>query len=314
MYFYLPYCLHISGTVADGVYRNGDGSVEFTNPLTQQQEPLLGRDRPIFDTMCVVANEDAYPVSVKYEFRDADGLMVPWNQNSQPLSFWETEIPAKCSLAMSLVRFNPFPDPPTDFIGRGLITVSRTSSQNPQPTDIHVRAYLGGGRDYPHWWNEISLELPVFKNSVPQRSKLVLPYIIQYRDMNHDYFGYQRSVDGKPWLNGTVHEDHSYTTGLAITNYEQYTQKYRLRYTVNCNPGYLNPGEVFTGIVQVDAENTSVFNLFEAFPGYTVGRNSEGHLVIEPVLSDGQTVISAKFGAVALATNIAANQFGIGVF
>lgn len=312
----VPYCVHISNP-APGPYYNGAGSTTFPNPQTGSQESLTGRNQPLYDTMLAVVNENTFQVRVRLHVFDANGVRKKWNGTQD---YGEVQLPARRSFAMSFVPFNPiyFPDPPRDFVGRAVIEVIRDTPFTPDPVaNIYAKAYIGGGRPTPHWWNEISYQVPVLTDPVPVQGAKVFEYGIKYRDIDHTQFAYERSnaqcafngvTYDMPWLSGTVYEDRAYTTGIAITNYEAVSKTFDLRYTVGHNPGYLNPGEVFTGSITVPAGQTIVTSLYDKFAGYDPAvRNSEGHLVLTPVGG------ACKYGSVLIAYNESGNIFGFGV-
>jgi hypothetical protein len=269
--YYVSYALHVPGEAGlDG----------FGNAKTADEFPAL-------DTLIAVKNTSrARLAKLRIEFFNQAGQPVLWGVDGAGTDTGKSyDLKPNHSFAMTLIRTNPFPDSPYNFVGSAVIDCAGASAADTAP-ELVVYAVLGGGGKYPSHWNTISAELPVFTSDrarrLPQlvaRKDWFLAYAIPYfKDANHREEHYQFM---RPGYEPDILRDHSYRTSLVATNYE--TTQVALNFEYCINDHYAGGGTTLSFVRTVPASGTVVIPAREALEGagLTAGTLSEGSWRIE---------------------------------
>jgi hypothetical protein len=286
--YYISYALHVRGEAG----LDGSGAMRTADEF------------PDYDTLIAIKNTSrAQTASLRIEFHDQAGSPVLWGVDGvQGDSAKSYDLKPNHSFAMTLIRPNPFPDTPNNFIGSAVIDCSAMSSAKTSP-ELVVYAALGGGGKYPSHWNTIGAELPVFTSDEGKRMRQLvskkdwfLAYSIPFfKDANHREEHYQFM---RPGYEKDILRDHSYRTGLVATNYDNRQVSLHFEYCINDH--YSEGGRTFSFEKTVPARGTIVFPTHQALEeaGLRAGTSSEGSwriqadrkakVVIWALHSDGQ--------------------------
>jgi len=268
--YYVSYALHVPGEAGLDGFMNLKTADEF----------------PEYDTLIGIKNTSrSLAARLKIVFFNLAGSPVLWGVGGVGADGKNYDLQPNHSFAMTLIRPNPFPDTPYNFIGSAVIECSPISPFDSEP-ELVVYAALGGGGKYPSHWNTGGAELPVFTSEAGKRMRQLvskkdwfLAYSIPFfKDANHREEHYQFM---RPGYDKDIFRDHSYRTGLVATNYEPLPVSLHFEYCVNDH--YPGGGTTISFDRTVPGSGTIVFPALEALleAGLPAGTSGEGSWRIE---------------------------------
>ena len=212
------------------------------------------KDRPQYDTLIALCNPFNAAQWVQIDFYDCDGNVA----HNSPISYL---LKAGRSFATTLIKGNVFTDVPQNF--QGYAKVSLVDTALAPGLALPITVCLGGGGPVPMHWNYSTPNVPVYgvePSVVKAAKRWVFPYVIpHFTDLNHQ-------------------GEHSYVTGLSLTNLGDGPCSIRITYTIG--DFYADAGHQVQANLCIQRGCSVVKQVHELLPE-VLQYNSEGWLDIQ---------------------------------